>query len=231
MSTVNEHSSADFNAKACESAYKKLTQKSITNNVSESNLSTRDTLPDYIVKISRALESEEEAIREYEAILQLENIPNDVRIVIEEIENDEKDHLVNLSRVIENEVTSKFPNNGETDLVTESTHNEDIEQELEEDVSFSRISYDGINNTIKYEISANVDYDDDAALRAYSAALSGVSQFNIEMNPFSLVLDSFRAGKLVLTFTSPADYKEMTDELAYSIVTYITDKSEYLRLM
>ena len=79
---------------------------------------SKEPVAPYIKRISQALRSEQEAIREYQMILDLPNLPQNVKNAVEEIINDEKDHMVILASVIELEITKAFPNNGDIDPET-----------------------------------------------------------------------------------------------------------------
>ena len=69
------------------------------------------TVPDYLQRITQAIRSEQGAIAEYDAILQSPDLPPELVEVIAEIQNDEKDHAVNLSAAVKNYMVSEFPDN------------------------------------------------------------------------------------------------------------------------
>jgi rubrerythrin len=60
-----------------------------------------------------AINSENSAISEYDSIIASNDIPDDVKATFEEIRNDEKDHLVILTTLVNNNTKKDLPNNGE----------------------------------------------------------------------------------------------------------------------
>ena len=104
--------------KLLEKLSKKLENDEVTSSVTVDLPVSKEPVAPYIKRISQALRSEQEAIREYQMILDLPNLPQNVRNAVEEIINDEKDHMVILAAIIELEITKAFPNNGDIDPET-----------------------------------------------------------------------------------------------------------------
>lgn len=74
-------------------------------------------IPEYLDKIATAIKSEQGAIEEYDNILDASDIPDELVDTIKEIQNDEKDHMILLSEIMERYSKSDFPDN--TDEISE----------------------------------------------------------------------------------------------------------------
>ena len=70
-----------------------------------------DPTPDYLQRLAQAIRSEQEAITEYQAILEEPSLPTDVREVLSEVMEDEKDHMVLITAVLNKRLQLSFPNN------------------------------------------------------------------------------------------------------------------------
>lgn len=70
-----------------------------------------ETVPEYIKSLTRSIISEQGAIEEYDVFLDDPCLPNELKSAIEEIRNDEKDHLVLLSALIAQYAVNSFPDN------------------------------------------------------------------------------------------------------------------------
>lgn len=142
---------------------------------------SKEPIAEYILRLTQALRSEEEAIREYQAILNLNSLPANVKNALTEIIEDEKDHLMSLTTILELEMGKALPDNGDIDPETGNELIPDLEEDktkteasklkrkkitkkdeestLTEGIESKQISIDGTNNTKTYKIVADVDYD------------------------------------------------------------------------
>lgn len=69
------------------------------------------TVPTYIERMSMIIRSEEDAIAEYDVLLSTSDLPDDLKDIILEIQNDEKDHLVLLANAVSRYTNADFSNN------------------------------------------------------------------------------------------------------------------------
>ena len=99
------------------------------------------SVPSFIERMTMILRSEEDAITEYDVLLGTTGLPDELREVIEEIKNDEKDHLILLTNAIQRYSNSEFSDN--TDELDDLPYpDEDVEivdvpdesQEIEDDL-------------------------------------------------------------------------------------------------
>lgn len=67
-------------------------------------VSTGKSLSEYLVAIKSAIDSEIQAISEYDAILSMSGIATSAIEILKEIRNDEQDHLVLLRNLFDDEV-------------------------------------------------------------------------------------------------------------------------------
>ena len=89
------------------------------------------SLSEYVMGIRKAMNDETTAISIYDDILAMSDLPSSSRLVIEEILNDEKDHLVLLSRLFKEAVAQDLPNNGD-EYIEGATINETSPDESDE---------------------------------------------------------------------------------------------------
>lgn len=73
----------------------------------------KDSVPSYLQRVAQAVRNEQDAITEYDYILQSPYTPQDIKDRVEEIQNDEKDHMVILSDLLKKYAIKDFPNNTE----------------------------------------------------------------------------------------------------------------------
>ena len=71
---------------------------------------------DYLLSIKEAVSEESQAVSLYETILENSKLPSTVRPVIEEILDDEKDHLVILTELLNESVRDALPGYGDEDV-------------------------------------------------------------------------------------------------------------------
>lgn len=71
---------------------------------------------DYLLSIKEAVSEESQAVSLYETILENSKLPSTVRPVIEEILDDEKDHLVILTELLNEAVRDALPDYGDEDV-------------------------------------------------------------------------------------------------------------------
>lgn len=86
------------------------------------------TLPDYLQRIAVAICSEHAAVTEYDSLIASEDIPEGVKSVIYEIRNDELDHAVQLSALLQRYTESTLPEN--TDELNDVPDPEDDQEIL-----------------------------------------------------------------------------------------------------
>ena len=209
---------------------------------------SREPIAPYIKRISQALRSEQEAIREYQMILDLPSLPQNIKNAITEIMNDETDHMVSLSAIIGLEIGKAFPNYGDIDPETGleidiDTEAEDEEKEtkteasklkrkkihkadeLKESIESTQISTDGINNTITYKVVADVQYDEDNILKASSAISDSIDRWNKanEDEEVQLTLVSFGAGQLTYKVKISNDIDFDKEKVTQNIVNHSND--------
>lgn len=79
----------------------------------ELNPDINTTVPEYLQRIATALSNEQEAIKEYDYILKTSDLPEELRSVLEEIRNDEQDHMVLISDIVNKYTIASFQNNTE----------------------------------------------------------------------------------------------------------------------
>lgn len=211
---------------------------------------SREPIAPYIKRISQALRSEQEAIREYQMILDLPSLPQNIKNAITEIMNDETDHMVSLSAIIGLEIGKAFPNYGDIDPETglevdidAEAEAEDEEKEtkteasklkrkkihkadeLKESIESTQISTDGINNTITYKVVADVNYDEDFVLKAGSAIQDSIDRWNKanEDEEVQLTLVSFGAGQLTYKVKISNDIDFDKERVTQNIVDHSND--------
>lgn len=88
------------------------------------------SMSDYMNIIRDAINDEATAIDLYDKILTMNQLPAAVRPVIEEIRDDEKDHMVLLTNLLQDIVEDEMPGYGEEDMM--SIEDEDSDEESEE---------------------------------------------------------------------------------------------------
>ena len=67
------------------------------------------TLPDWLQRSVVAITSEQEAITEYDSIINSPDCPEEVKSVFEEIRSDEMDHQQNISEVVNRYMKYYYP--------------------------------------------------------------------------------------------------------------------------
>ena len=176
---------------------------------------SEEPIPAYIIRVSQAIRSEQEAIREYQTLLNLPNMPQNITRAVTEIIEDEKDHMVTLSSILSLLISNEFANYGDIDPETGAEIEPDLTpkteasklkrkkrrqkqhtENLTEQITTTQISTDGINNTTTYKVVADVNYDEDSVLRAGSAINDSIDDWNKNNSEVILTLVSFGAGKL-----------------------------------
>ena len=189
---------------------------------------SKEPIAEYIRRITQAIRSEQEAIREYQMILDLNSLPQNVKNAVSEIMEDEKDHMVILAALTSLEIDETFPKNGdinpETGLEEDKPKAEESDKEvkaessklkrkklhkintdkLTEAIEATKISMDGINNTVTYKVVADVNYDEDFILRAKTSIDNNIQELGSEYD-MNIQLISFGAGKLTYKITVDKD--------------------------
>lgn len=79
--------------------------------------STGNSLSDYYCAIQRLVNEESTAIASYDEILKMSQLPASTRSILEEIRDDEKDHLVLLTNLLQDIVEEEMPDSGEEDMM------------------------------------------------------------------------------------------------------------------
>lgn len=264
-------------------AVKILSENTEVSSAVDVNLNAdNDPIPNYLQRISQAIRSEQEAIREYQAILDEPSSPQNVKDAIKEVVNDEKDHMVILASLTASEISDVFPDSGDQEELTENNfskfkagdrikyirntagskmgqkgtikricHNGLIQVEWDngrksntlvgldsiqklneasklkrkklrksreaknEALSVEHISTDETSNTTTYRVTADVKYDDDASLSAYTNIVDSIQVYNADPwnVDYEVSLVAFGAGMLKIDITSPLDVDVETAEL------------------
>ena len=81
----------------------------------ELEIESSDSLSNYLMTLHHAIDDETHAIAFYDKMLSNSKIPTSTKEIIKEILDDEKDHLVILTELLNDEVSEEFPNYGDTD--------------------------------------------------------------------------------------------------------------------
>lgn len=79
------------------------------------NESAKSTMSEYFAAIQSVVNEESGAIQSYDSILGMTQLPASVRSIIEEIRDDEKDHLVILTNLLQDIVEDELPDFGDED--------------------------------------------------------------------------------------------------------------------
>lgn len=74
-----------------------------------------EDVSNHIDLIKTAINDEIETINLYDGMLSDSSIPERIKSIIREIDDDEKDHLVLLSALLEDEVEDEYPDYGDED--------------------------------------------------------------------------------------------------------------------
>lgn len=153
----------------------------------------KEPIASYITTITQALRNEQETIREYQAILEIPNLPYDIQTAIQEIMDDEKDHMVILSNLIASQTDSEFPSYGD-DVETKAVTNESL---------ISRqITFDGTSNTTTYSVVADVLYDKDLLSDILINLKKLIRKTNHANKHIQYELISLESSRLILQVTS-----------------------------
>lgn len=77
--------------------------------INEQEIVSSTSISEYLDAIQKALIDETEAIQFYDEMLKLGNLPASARQVLEEIRDDEKDHLALLTALLTDEMEEEMP--------------------------------------------------------------------------------------------------------------------------
>ena len=190
---------------------------------------------DFIIRLSQAIRSEQQAILEYTALRSANGITNEDRSVIDAIIEEEKNHMVSISALLYKQMLLNHSENvdkareefvlptfGQQDVIdednklTESLSNiiGKILKEsnsLTEDINFN-VDDSNMSKTI-YNVEADVNYDEDFVVKVADNVKIAVNSYNEITGQDNYGADpetvQVGAGKLklsVLTFNGFADY-------------------------
>lgn len=81
------------------------------------------SLSKYLMQLKKAIGEETTAIQEYDEILK-GSVPASAKAIIQEILDDEKDHLVLLTNLLQDELDEEMPDAGNEGMAIESTDDE-----------------------------------------------------------------------------------------------------------
>lgn len=180
----------------------------------------KEPVADYIKRLSQAIRSEQETLREYQTILQCPNITDNVRKAIEEIIEDEKDHMVIFASLASLEINEAFPKNGDLDKIEEASklkrkkvkHNK-----VEEAVETKKISSDTLNYTATYEVTVNIKVKEGNLLKSKMAVEDAILQLNQQETYGDIKLIQFTKNfmRYVIKIPDEADFNadELTDKI------------------
>lgn len=73
----------------------------------------KETVPAWLQRVATAITNEQDAITEYDYIIQTKGLPPELIDSFVEIQNDEKDHMLILSKIMSEYSKADFPNNTE----------------------------------------------------------------------------------------------------------------------
>lgn len=209
----------------------------LENNTVESDVTIdlskqNEPIQDYLLRLAQALRSEQEAIREYTSILKTAGLPQEVRIILDEILNDEKDHMVLISQLVDSETRKTFPNNGEKISQEPGGNDNEIDgafkEKVQENLTISRVAFDGIQNTIKYEVTEDVVYDENDLLKASFELEDSILRFN-KNNEDQISLLSLGGNEVHLSIKTSSD-EELSEEKTTSILNEIFNELEFIQI-
>lgn len=180
----------------------------------------KEPVADYIKRLSQAVRSEQETLREYQTILQCPNITDNVRNAIEEIIEDEKDHMVIFASLASLEINEAFPKNGDLDKIEEASKlkRKKVKQhKVEEAAEIKKISSDSLNYTATYEVTVNIKVKKGNLLKSKMAIEDAILELNQENKYDDIKLIQFTKNfmQYVVKIPDEADFNadELTDEI------------------
>lgn len=180
----------------------------------------KEPVADYIKRLSQAVRSEQETLREYQTILQCPNITDNVRNAIEEIIEDEKDHMVIFASLASLEINEAFPKNGDLDKIEEASKlkRKKVKQhKVEEAAEIKKISSDSLNDTATYEVTVNIKVKEGNLLKSKMAIEDAILELNQENTYEDIKLIQFTKNfmQYVVKIPDEADFNadELTDEI------------------
>ena len=147
----------------------------------------------YITTITQALRNEQETIREYQSILEIPSLPPDIHTAIQEIMDDEKDHMVILSSIIAAGTNIEFPSYGDDVGVKAATN---------ESLISRKITFDGTSNTTTYSVVADVEYDKELLSDILVKLRKLIRTANHENDNIQSEIISLGSSRLVLQVTA-----------------------------
>ena len=121
-----------------------------------------NTVPLFIERLSMIVRSEEDAIAEYDVILSTQDLPEELRETIKEIQNDEKDHLVLLSNIVSRYSNSNFPDNTDelNDIPYPDEDKEIVDVPMENESEEDNIPEEDIESDEDLDIDVPDEFDD-----------------------------------------------------------------------
>lgn len=180
----------------------------------------KEPVADYIKRLSQAIRSEQETLREYQTILQCPNITDNVRKAIEEIIEDEKDHMVIFASLASLEINEAFPKNGDLDKIEEASklkRKKVKRNKVKEAVETKKISSDTLNYTATYEVTVNIKVKEGNLLKSKMAVEDAILQLNQQETYGDIKLIQFTKNfmRYVVKIPDEADFNadELTDKI------------------
>ena len=153
----------------------------------------KEPISTYITTITQALRNEQETIREYQSILEIPNLPYDIQTAIQEIMDDEKDHMVILSNLIAAQTDTEFPSYGD-DVEVKAVTNESLVSR--------QITFDGTSNTTTYSVIADVEYDKELLSDILVKLRKLIRKVNHENDNIQYEIISLESSRLILQVTA-----------------------------
>lgn len=89
--------------------------------IEDLDLESSDSLSEYLMNLKKAINDETIAISIYDKILKSSKTPVKSKEIIQEIIDDEKDHLVILTELLRDEIQEEFPEYGDDDLLSDNS--------------------------------------------------------------------------------------------------------------
>ena len=192
----------------------------------------KEPVADYIKRLSQAIRSEQETLREYQTILQCPNITDNVRKAIEEIIEDEKDHMVIFASLASLEINEAFPKNGDLDKIEEASklkRKKVKRNKVEEAVETKKISSDTLNYTTTYEVTVNIKVKEGNLLKSKMAVEDAILQLNQQETYGDIKLIQFTKNFMQYVVKIPDEADFNADELTDKIIN-LAD-SDYIDLI
>ena len=143
-----------------------------------------------------------------------------MRKAIEEIIEDEKDHMVIFASLASLEINEAFPKNGDLDKIEEASklkRKKVKRNKVKEAVETKKISSDTLNYTATYEVAVNIKVKEGNLLKSKMAVEDAILQLNQQETYGDIKLIQFTKNfmRYVVKIPDEADFNadELTDKI------------------